>query len=101
MIYMAHGYKRGILWQCKYDSVLCSYEGMQERIIKNCISITKKSNTELLPVGFFWKTLYEINPLLKLHGSDNVHPSRTGDCASACFIYSKLFKKNVTGLTTP
>jgi hypothetical protein len=99
ILYMTHGYREGVLsfndyeW-CEEDPLVCTYEGMQERLRENYLILAEILNSEIAPSGMMWKILMDKYPEINLYHSDGIHANSSGSYIAACTIFSLIFKKS-------
>jgi hypothetical protein len=60
------------------------------------ISLAKKINAKVAPVGIAWKNALDANPELILHTEDKSHPTPIGSYLTACIFYSTFYLDFVT-----
>ena len=63
------------------------------------ISLAKKINAKVAPVGIAWKNALDANPQLILHTEDKSHPTPIGSYLTACIFYSTFYNTSPEGLT--
>jgi hypothetical protein len=63
------------------------------------ISLAKKINAKVAPVGIAWKNALDANPELILHTEDKSHPTPIGSYLTACIFYSTFYNSSPEGLT--
>jgi hypothetical protein len=63
------------------------------------ISLAKKINAKVAPVGIAWKNALDANPELILHTEDKSHPTPIGSYLTACIFYSTFYNASPEGLT--
>jgi hypothetical protein len=106
ILYMTNGYIGGVnafadtAW-CKADPVVCSFDGMQERIKDNYLHLATQLNAEIAPCGLMWKILRSKYPNIILHDPDGIHPSLTASYTNAITIYSTIRRKKMKGVYVP
>ena len=97
VFYETWGDKNGDQPNCRELPELCSYDGMQRRIILNYHLIAGELHAMLAPVGEVWWHVREHHPEIELYEADNHHQSAAGAYLSACTFYRTLFHEGVTG----
>jgi hypothetical protein len=100
-LFMTHAYKNGNPDRCNDDNVVCNFEGMQQRIIDNCLNLSERFGLELSPAGYYWKKFLEVHDSIELWVGDNSHPTRDGAYLESCIIYSVMYKKSPLGAPVP
>lgn len=100
-LFMTQAYQYGESNLCPNDSVVCTYDGMQDRIIENYIRLAKKYNLEIAPVGYYWRIFSNLYQSIKLFHPDTFHGSYEGRYLSACIIYAVIFNKSPLGTQVP
>ena len=53
----------------------------------------------LVPVGSAFNNALKLQPSIKLHAQDGIHPSRAGTYLAACVFYASLYNESPVGLT--
>lgn len=106
ILYMTHGYKEGVLsfnandW-CEEDPLVCNYNGMQERIRYNYLTLAEILNSEIAPSGMMWKMFMDQYPDINLFQSDGIHATPSGSYIAACTIYGLIFRKRLEYIYMP
>lgn len=99
MFFMTWGKKNGDAGNCAGYPILCTFEGVTQRLRESYLEMTVENNAECAPVGVAWKKAVEDFPLLELFNPDGSHPSYAGTYLSACVFYSSMFHKTTVGNT--
>jgi hypothetical protein len=86
---------------CKEDPMVCNFEGSQQRIKENNITLSKLIDAEIAPAGIMWEILIKENPNFELYDADKMHPSPLGSYASSLAIYAVICRKPVIGAYFP
>jgi hypothetical protein len=86
---------------CQEDPMVCNFEGSQQRIKENNITLSKLFDAEIAPAGIMWEILIKENPNFELYDADKMHPSPLGSYASSLAIYAVICKKSVIGAYFP
>ena len=94
LFFMTWGRENGDTQNCQFYEPLCTYEGMQDRLIESYTEMAEMNNSLLAPVGIAWKNLRANYPTINLYSSDGSHPSIHGTYLSACLFYSILFTES-------
>ncbi|MEH2069836.1 MAG: SGNH/GDSL hydrolase family protein [Nostoc sp.] len=71
----------------------------QEILTNSYMSIAKKLNAKVAPVGIVWQKVREANPKLNLYSSDGSHPSPIGSYVAACVFYATFYENSPVGLS--
>ena len=71
---------------------------MQEGITNRYISLAKKINAQIVPVGPAWEKARQLRPGLPLYADDGSHPSPLGTYRSACVFFGVLTHQSPVGL---
>ena len=93
VFFMTWGRENGDTQNCEFYEPLCTYEGMQERLIESYTEMAEMNNSLLAPVGIAWKNIRATYPTINLYSSDGSHPSKNGTYLSACVFYTLLFNE--------
>ncbi len=93
VFFMTWGRENGDAQNCIFYEPLCTYEGMQDRLIESYTEMAEDNNSGLAPVGIAWKNIRENYPAIDLYASDGSHPSIHGSYLAACVFYSVLFNE--------
>jgi hypothetical protein len=96
VFFMTWGRENGDSQNCAFYPPICTYSGMQERLIESYTEMAQSNDALLAPVGIAWQNIREEYPELNLYSSDGSHPSIYGSYLAACVFYSILFSDNPT-----
>lgn len=91
VFFMTWGRENGDSQNCAFYPPICTYSGMQERLIESYTEMAEFNNALLAPVGIAWQNIREEHPELNLYSSDGSHPSIYGSYLASCVFYSILF----------
>lgn len=91
IFFMTWGRENGDIQNCKNYPPICTYEGMQDRLIESYTEMAQSNQSLLAPVGIAWKELRENFTEINLYASDGSHPSIHGSYLAACVFYSIIF----------
>ena len=94
-LFMTQAYERGHEDRCPYDPGVCTYAGMQNRIIENNIKLAKEFELELAPVGYYWQKFSNEHPDIRLFSHDRSHGSPAGRFLTSSIIYSTIFRSEI------
>ncbi|MCX6270185.1 MAG: T9SS type A sorting domain-containing protein [Bacteroidetes bacterium] len=75
-----------------------TYFDMQQRLREGYMHIADSLNDPVAPVGWAWRSVRTMYPLLNLY-SDDVHPNINGTYIAANVFYAAIFKENSFGNT--
>ena len=94
ILYMNQSYEYGTTYRCSEDTVVCSYDGMLERIKTNYLNMGNLLNVPVAPCALVWDRMIEAYYSHFFYSDDYYHPSPVGTYISACTIYSTIFNEN-------
>jgi hypothetical protein len=94
--YMTWGRKYGDASNCASYPVICTYNGMQQRLRESYIDMAQNNASSVSPVGIVWKKVRETDSTIELYNADLSHPSMKGTYLAACTFYASLFHKGFT-----
>ena len=99
VFYMTWGRKYGDQQNCGSWPPVCTYLGMQERLMTGYMTMAQENGATVAPVGLAWKTAMDNDPdsLINLYSGDNSHPSLAGTYLTACVMYATMFQKSPVG----
>lgn len=101
VFFMTWGRENGDQSNCKNYPPLCTYEGMQTRLIESYTEMAETNQAILSPVGIAWQNIRQDFPEINLYASDGSHPSLNGSYLAACVFYSLFFEDNPIGAFAP
>ncbi len=98
---MTWGRKYGDQQNCANWPPVCTYLGMQERLMAGYMMMAENNGSTVAPVGLAWKHSMDNDPdsLINLYSGDYSHPSPAGSYLTACVMYATMFHKAPTGST--
>lgn len=99
LFFMTWGHKNGDERNCQFYEPLCTYDGMQQRLIDSYTEMAFNNEAAVVPVGVAWKYLRDNYQDIELYVSDNSHPTAEGTYLAACCFYSAIFRKSPQGAT--
>jgi hypothetical protein len=99
MFFMTWGYKNGDPSNCAVYPVICTYEGMQQRLRESYLQMAADNQAIVAPVGAAWKTVRDSFPNINLYSPDNSHPEIAGSYLETCVFYASIFHRNPYGCT--
>ncbi|HXT00721.1 MAG TPA: DUF4886 domain-containing protein [Elusimicrobiota bacterium] len=90
------GFKDGDATNCGYAPILCTYDGMQDGLLRAYAGMARDNSGLIAPAGEAWREVRRARPDIPLYADDH-HPSPQGTYLTACVVYSILFKKRSLG----
>ncbi len=99
MFFMTWGKKNGDQGNCAGYPILCTFEGVSQRLRESYLEMTIENNADCAPVGMAWKKARTDFPNIELFHTDGSHPSIAGTYLSACVFYSSMYYKTTVGNT--
>lgn len=99
IFYMTWGRKYGDQQNCAVYPMVCTYEGMQQRLRHSYLQMAEDNRALVAPAGMAWYKSRSIDSLINLWSGDNSHPSIEGTYLTACVFYSTIFRKSPVGLS--
>lgn len=99
VFYMTWGRKYGDAQNCATWPPVCTFIGMQERLMTGYMTMAVQNESTVAPVGLTWKHSMDNDPdsLINLYSGDNSHPSLSGTYLTACVMYATMFQKSPVG----
>lgn len=99
VFYMTWGRKFGDQQNCAGWPPVCTFEGMQQRLMVGYMTMAMQNDATVSPVGLAWKQAMDNDPTgnINLYSGDNSHPSVAGTYLTACVMYATLFQKSLVG----
>ena len=103
VFFMTWGRKNGDASNCEEWPAVCTFEGMQERLMAGYMTMAEQNNATCAPIGLTWQTCREdtAGSGIELYSGDGSHPSIYGSYLSACSFYATLFHKSLYGANYP
>jgi hypothetical protein len=91
------GRENGDAGNCVEWPPVCTFEGMNDRLLVGYYTMAVENNAAMAPVGLAWKSVREdgLFTNINLYAADGSHPSVYGTYLIACVMYNSMFKKNV------
>lgn len=99
LFYMTWGRQNGDQQNCQFYALLCTYNGMQDRLRTSYMEMATDNSASVSPVGAAWKYTRDNYPTINLYSADESHPSIEGSYLAACVFYSSMFRKSPEGAT--
>ncbi len=92
------GRKNGDSQNCGGWPPVCTFEGMNNRLLAGYYMMAEQNEASMSPVGIAWRVAREdgIMDNINLYSGDGSHPSVYGSYLSACVIYHSIFKEPVS-----
>lgn len=97
VFYMTWGRKYGDATNCASWPPVCTYLGMQERLMAGYMTMANITGGTVAPCGMAWMKVINNNPGIELYSTDNSHPAEAGTYLNACVIYATIFRKSPIG----
>ncbi len=99
VFFMTWGRKYGDQQNCAGWPPVCTFLGMQERLMAGYMTMAEENGSTVAPVGLAWKHAMDNDPdsLINLYSGDNSHPSLSGTYLTACVMYATMFQKSPVG----
>jgi len=99
VFYMTWGRKYGDQQNCETWPPVCTFLGMQQRLMAGYMAMAEQNGSTIAPVGLAWKQTMDNDPdsLINLYSTDNSHPSLAGTYLTACVMYATIFQKSPLG----
>ena len=94
VFYMTWGRQNGDPDNCAAFPFMCTYNGMQQALRNNYVSLATWNDAHTAPVGAAWKQVRDTYPLINLYDADGSHPSVEGTYLAACVFYCTLFQQS-------
>ncbi len=102
LFFMTWGRRDGDAGNCEFFEPLCTYEGMQQRLIDSYTEMAETNDASVAPVGVAWRTVREqTQDAINLYTNDGSHPNIYGSYLAACVFYSTMFQKSAAGAFFP
>lgn len=99
VFFMTWGRENGDASNCASYPVICTYDGMQQRLRESYLEMANDNSCTVAPVGVAWKTVRDSFPAIQLYTADGSHPNIYGSYLAACVFYATLFQKSPIGST--
>jgi PKD repeat protein len=99
MFMMTWGHADGDPANCPGYPVICTYDGMQQRLRESYLQMTQDNSAIVAPVGAAWKVMRDSFPTVWLYQSDSDHPDIQGSYLETCVLYSSIFHKKTYNTT--
>ncbi len=99
VFYLTWGRKYGDQQNCEAWPPVCTFLGMQERLVAGYMTMAEQNGSTIAPVGLVWKQAMDndSDSLINLYSTDNSHPSLAGTYLTACVMYATMFQKSPLG----
>ncbi len=99
VFYMTWGKKYGDQSNCAGYPVLCTFDGVTDRLRDSYLQMANDNHALTAPAGMAWHASWHTDTLINLWQSDNSHPNMAGSYLTACVFYSTIFRKSPVGLS--
>jgi len=99
MFMMTWGHANGDPANCTAYPVICTYDGMQERLRESYLQMGIDNHADVAPAGMAFKVMMDSAYAPWLYSSDSSHPIVAGSYLEACVLYSSIFHKSTLGCT--
>ncbi|MBK7239115.1 MAG: hypothetical protein IPI00_02825 [Flavobacteriales bacterium] len=99
VFYMTWGRQNGDPDNCAAFPFMCTYNGMQQALRNNYVSLATWNDAHTAPVGAAWKQVRDTYPLINLYDADGSHPSVEGTYLAACVFYCTFFQVSCVDAT--
>ena len=100
MFLMTWGHADGDPLNCGFYPVICTYNGMQQRLRESYLQMTQDNNAIVAPVGAAWQIMMDsFASSIWLYSPDSSHPVVSGSYLESCVVYSSIFHKPTLGCT--
>lgn len=99
VLYMTWGRENGDPQNCANYPFMCTYEGMQQALRHNYVTLANFNDAWTSPVGVAWAAVRTAHPEIDLYVEDGSHPSVAGTYLAACVFYCTLFHESCTAAT--
>ncbi len=99
MFMMTWGHANGDPDNCAGYPVICTYDGMQQRLRESYLQMTQDNHAIVAPVGAAWKVVRDSFPALSLYMADNIHPIVPGSYLETSVLYGSIFHKKALNCT--
>ncbi|MBM3434740.1 MAG: T9SS type A sorting domain-containing protein [Bacteroidetes bacterium] len=99
VFFMTWGRKYGDQQNCANWEPVCTFLGMQQRLMAGYMTMTEQNSSTVAPVGLAWKHAMDDDPdsLINLYSGDLSHPSAAGTYLTTCVMYAVMFQKTPVG----
>ncbi|MFH2094660.1 MAG: DUF4886 domain-containing protein, partial [Bacteroidota bacterium] len=103
VFFMTWGRKYGDASNCATWPPVCTYSGMQERLMAGYMTMAEMNWATVAPVGLAWNNSMDLDTdsLFDLYSADFSHPSVKGTYLTACVMYGTMFHKSPIGAMWP
>jgi len=97
MFMMTWGHANGDAPNCASYPVICTYDGMQERLRGSYLQMGIVNHADVAPVGMAFKILMDSAYVPWLYSADSSHPVVAGSYLEACALYASIFHRSPLG----
>jgi hypothetical protein len=103
--YVTWGRRDGDVQNCKRHSMVCTFDGHTEALLRGYSLYSEQFGGDLVDVGGAWAKAYhdETAPFSsrQLYDPDGSHPSLRGSYLAASVFFTALYKVSPVGLSYP
>ena len=99
MFMMTWGHANGDPLNCGSYPVICTYDGMQQRLHDSYLQMAVDNHADVAPVGMAFKIMMDRMYTPWLYNPDSSHPIVPGSYLEACVLYSSIFHKSTLNCT--
>ncbi len=91
------GRKYGDASNCAFYPPVCTYDGMQQRLLESYKLMADTCHGIVAPVGEAYRTCIAYDSTVELYSADYSHPSLNGSFLAASVFYNIFFHKSAAG----
>lgn len=99
MFLMTWGHANGDPPNCPSYPVICTYDGMQERLRESYLQMGIDNHACVAPVGSAFKIMMDSMYTPWLYNADSTHPVVPGSYLEAAVLYSSIYHKSTINCT--
>lgn len=99
IFYMTWGKKYGDQQNCGGYPILCTFDGVQDRLRSSYLEMANNNHAMVAPAGMAWYASWHTDTLINLWNADNSHPNLAGTYLTACVFFGTIFQKSPIGLS--
>jgi hypothetical protein len=97
VFYETWGRKYGDASNCNFYPPVCTYEGMQQRLLESYKLMADTCHAVVAPVGEAFRKSIAADSAVNLYQADYSHPSLEGSFLAASVFYNIIFHKSALG----
>ncbi len=98
VFYETWGRKYGDASNCAFYPPLCTYDGMQQRLLESYKLMADTCHGIVAPVGEAYRNCIAYDTTVNLYQSDHSHPSLNGSFLAASVFYNIFMHKSAVGI---